>query len=168
VEKWLIFVLVVALQCLSRENRIFLGQLSSLAQILPGRTFGSVATASTACLVGTAGQKQKLPVIILEPGAVITPNNIAKNKPTQPALSGLFGCEAMTPHRTKERMMDLDKKTLAKLTEAQKLVGQKVRSRIYDTEKTVSEVYVADKDDCGLVVLVDFTDRTFCDLADII
>ena len=64
--------------------------------------------------------------------------------------------------------MDLDAQTLAILTEAQKLEGQKVRSRIYDTEKTVSEVYVADKDDCGLVVLVAFTDCTYCELADII
>ena len=65
-------------------------------------------------------------------------------------------------------MMDLDKETLAKLTEAQKLVGQKVQSRIYDAPKTVSEVYVSDRDDCGLVILVDFADRTYCDLADII
>ncbi len=64
--------------------------------------------------------------------------------------------------------MDLDAQTLAKLTEAQKLVDQKVRSRIYDTEKTVSEVYVADRDERGLVILVDFTDRTYCELADII
>ncbi len=74
----------------------------------------------------------------------------------------------MTLHRTKERTMDLDAQTLAKLTEAQKLVGQKVRSRIYDTEKTVSEVYVVDKDDCGLVICVDFTDCTYCELSDII
>ena len=64
--------------------------------------------------------------------------------------------------------MDLDAQTLAKLTEAQKLVGQKVRSRIYDTEKTVSEVYVVDKDDRGLVICVDFTDCTYCELSDII
>jgi len=65
-------------------------------------------------------------------------------------------------------MMDLDQQTLAKLYVAQQLVGQKVESRIYSGPKTVREVYISDRDDCGLVVLVDFTDSTYCDLADII
>ena len=65
------------------------------------------------------------------------------------------------------KKMHLDKETLAKLNEAKKLVGQKVRSRAYEAPKTVSEVFIADKDDCGLVICVDFTDGTYSDLADI-